>query len=475
MHHSQHDFAILKIKVFNAKGLTIYSTAEKDIGILNTKPYFHNQVAHGETITYLVRKNQPSMEGQTYSLDVVETYVPLMAGDTFLGSFEIYYDVTKEKLLLEQLIQSASLLAGTISIFLLIVVCAIAFYTRRHMALIKKADRTISSQAAELQKRNHELSILHDLSHVISQSLEIDVLLHSVLEILSERLSFLKVEKRGIIFLCRGDLLEIKSHTGLSDEFITNHKDLKIGECLCGRSLQEGQILMADSCERDPNLKGALPTLTEHGHIIIPLRVADKSLGVLCLYTRPEIQLNDHHHQFLEDIGSQVGAAVEKATLFGGVKELSLHDALTGLPNRRLMENFLQQRQSLFTRYGRNFSIIMADIDYFKKYNDSYGHIAGDKILQNVASLLQKKTRQSDLVARYGGEEFLIILPENSSDQTRQVAEQIRRAIEEETEVTISCGYTTSQPDIALEAMIQRADQALYRAKDEGRNRVVGH
>jgi len=473
--HSQHDFGILKVKVFNADGLTIYSTKEKDIGVLNSKSYFHNQVVHGKTMTYLVRKTLPSLEGQTYDLDVVETYVPLMRDDIFLGAFEIYYDVTAEKLLLKQLIRRASLLAGTISVFLLIVVCAIAFYTRRNMAIIKKADRTISMQAAELQKRNDELSILHDLSQVTSRSLEVDVLLDSVVKMLTDRLSFLEVEKRGIVFLCKGEELEIRSHTGISQEFIANHGDLKIGECLCGKSLAQDQVLMTDCCERDLHPLGALPEMHAHGHIIIPLKVADKPQGVLCLYTKVQTQIDDYHRRLLEDIGNQVAVAIEKATLFREIKELSLHDALTGLPNRRLMENFLQQTQSLATRYKRNFSLIMTDIDYFKKFNDSHGHAAGDEVLEQVASLLQQTTRESDLVARYGGEEFLIILPESSDEQAQQVAEQIRLIVEQNTQVTISCGYTTSKPDMQLETMIQIADQALYRAKDEGRNRVVGY
>jgi diguanylate cyclase (GGDEF)-like protein len=472
--HSRHDFGIFKVKVFNAEGLTIYSTTEKDIGVRNTKPYFHNQVAHGRTMTYLVRKDFPSLEGQTYRLDVVETYVPLMEKDTFLGAFEIYYDVSEEKLILKRFIQQASFLAGSISIILLIIVCIVAFYTRRNMTVIKRADKTISLQAAELQKRNDELSILHDLSQVTSQSSEIDALLHSVLETVSERLFFLKVEKRGIIFLCKGNEMEVRAHTGLSQEFIAGHKGLKIGECLCGKSLKEGQILFTDNCKKDSHWMEALPTIPEHGHIIIPLKVADRSLGVLCLYTKPKTKISDHYHRLLEDIGNQVGVAIEKASLFREVKELSLHDALTGLPNRRLMESFLQQTQSLSTRYGRNFSIIMADIDHFKNYNDSHGHTAGDELLQHVASLLQQTTRESDLVARYGGEEFLIILPESEKEQARLVAEQIRITVEQKTEVTISCGYTTYKPGMQLETMTQEADQALYRAKDEGRNRVVG-
>lgn len=472
--HSQHDFEILKIKVFNTEGLTIYSTAQEDIGKLNTKPYYHEQVARGKTLTYLVRKDFPSLEGQTYSLDVVETYVPLMENGSFYGAFEIYYDVSTEKLLLKQLTQRSSLLAGTISIFLLIVVCAIALYTRRNMAVIKKADKTISLQAAELQKKNDALSILHDLSQVTSQSLEIDDLLQSVLDTISDRLSFLEVEKKGIIFLRKDEKMEIRAHTDISEEFIANHQDLTVGDCLCGKSLEDGQILIADNCDRDPRRIGSPAELPEHGHIIIPLKTADTSLGVLCLYTKPHIQVSDHNRQLLEDIGNQLGAAIEKATLFREVKELSLHDALTGLPNRRLMESFLQQTQSLSSRYNRNFSIIMADIDHFKNYNDTRGHAAGDEALRQVASLLQHTTRESDLVARYGGEEFLIILPESEDEQAQRVAEQIRLAVEQNSDVTISCGYTTSQPGMKLETMIQEADHALYRAKDEGRNRVVG-
>jgi diguanylate cyclase (GGDEF)-like protein len=472
--NARHDFGILKVKVFNAKGLTIYSTAPKDIGILNIMPYFQNQVAHGKTVTYLVNKDFPSLEGQTFSLAVVETYVPLMEEGIFFGAFEIYYNVGEEKYLLEQIIKQASLLAGSVSIFLLIVVVAIAFYTKRNMAIIRRADKTISAQAVSLQKKNDQLSILHDLSQVTNQALEIDAMLQSVLEIISDRLAFLEVEKRGIIFLCKGKKLEIKAHIGLSQEFIASNKDLQIEECFCCQSLQDGQVLISNYCKNNLHQIETSEAVPEHGHIIIPLKVAKKSLGVICLYTKPGIEISDHYRLLFDDIGSQIGGAVERATLFYEVKELSLRDALTGLPNRRLMESFLQQTQALSTRYGRNFSLIMTDIDHFKNYNDSRGHAAGDEVLQQVAFLLKKTMRESDLVARYGGEEFLIILPESEDDLARKVAEQIRLTVEQETEVKISCGYTTSKPGMQLETLIEKADQALYRAKNEGRNRVVG-
>lgn len=152
---------------------------------------------------------------------------------------------------------------------------------------------------------------------------------------------------------------------------------------------------------------------------------------------------------------------------------LSLYDPLTKVANRNLMNVEIEKNFERSKRFKSPFSIIMTDLDNFKKYNDTYGHTYGDRLLVEVAKILSNEVRTVDLVARYGGEEFLIILPDTELKGAYEVAERIRRSVEAMTGVTISLGVTSYSSEIQnMEAFIKQADDALYRAKQKGKNRV---
>jgi two-component system cell cycle response regulator len=162
---------------------------------------------------------------------------------------------------------------------------------------------------------------------------------------------------------------------------------------------------------------------------------------------------------------------------------LSNTDHLTQLYNRRYMMEMLEREVQRSYRKGAPLSVVMLDIDHFKKVNDSYGHQEGDQVLCIVAELARKDLRSYDFAARYGGEEFILVLPETTHDEALIVAERLRRIVERQTfadslarlHVTISLGAATFQPPrvATIDALIREADEALYRAKQWGRNRVV--
>ncbi|OIQ67856.1 response regulator PleD [mine drainage metagenome] len=165
------------------------------------------------------------------------------------------------------------------------------------------------------------------------------------------------------------------------------------------------------------------------------------------------------------------------------LSELSLKDPLTGLSNRRYFQNTLSREIEMVTRSGEPALLLMLDIDYFKKVNDTYGHPAGDAVLQSVAKTLTACVRPMDTVARFGGEEFVIILPSCQGHYGQQVAERIRESVGalqipipsgQNLSVTISIGgaYAPRWVRSTPELWIDRADSELYRAKSEGRNRV---
>jgi len=176
-----------------------------------------------------------------------------------------------------------------------------------------------------------------------------------------------------------------------------------------------------------------------------------------------------------------IASALVNHRLQRGLREQTIRDPLTGLFNRRYLEESLVRELARCQRRGLSFSVLMLDVDHFKRFNDTHGHPGGDALLAALGKLLQTQVRAEDIACRYGGEEFTVLLPEAGAEQARQRAEQLLQAIRalrvehmghELPAVTASIGIAVAGRDGA-EHLLQRADQALYRAKQEGRDRVV--
>lgn len=337
----------------------------------------------------------------------------------------------------------------------------------------KKAQEEIARQRDELQRMNTELSALYQVAMAISRTIDLQKLLYDILFTVVG-LDVFNVEHKGGIFVVEGDKMNLVSHIGFSEPFLALHKNTRVGDCLCGLAAKTGEVVISNDSHEDERHTIRYDGMTHHGHVIVPLMTADKVVGVLCLYIPADVKLDKGKIDLLSSIGSQIGIAIENSKLYEQTKALSLHDPLTGLANRRYMEIFLERGFNEARRYGRLLSVIMLDIDHFKKYNDTHGHQAGDKLLQEIARIIMECVRDTDLVARYGGEEFLILLPEIDMTRAPEVAERLRRAVEEKAGVTISLGVSSfSQGMEKKEELVHKADEALYRAKEEGRNRVV--
>jgi diguanylate cyclase (GGDEF)-like protein/PAS domain S-box-containing protein len=156
----------------------------------------------------------------------------------------------------------------------------------------------------------------------------------------------------------------------------------------------------------------------------------------------------------------------------------SVTDALTGLYNRRYFNNNLKAESERSDRYGSHLSLILLDVDFFKKYNDTFGHTEGDKILSMIGNIIKKCIRQTDSGCRYGGEEFAVILPESDIDSASLTAERIRNCVASETAelndgVTISAGISQYLLKQNLTEFVKNSDSALYKAKESGRNCVI--
>lgn len=186
--------------------------------------------------------------------------------------------------------------------------------------------------------------------------------------------------------------------------------------------------------------------------------------------------------EYTRDITARKRTEAERDILIDRFQHLSCTDDLTGLLNRRALIEKLDEETRRSKRYGSKLSLMVCDVDYFKEINDSYGHDHGDKVLQAIASLLNKSLRKTDIIGRYGGDEFFMVLPETPLENAQELAERIRANVEEfglkvnsgetiTTSVSIGIAAFNSQSE-DMNDFVKRGDNALYAAKGEGRNRV---
>jgi len=162
-------------------------------------------------------------------------------------------------------------------------------------------------------------------------------------------------------------------------------------------------------------------------------------------------------------------------------RELALKDALTGIWNRQALNEDLEKEFTRWQRYQKPLSIVVWDIDLFKRVNDNYGHAAGDKVLKTIARIFMQATRDADFIARFGGEEFVGVFPETRLEDALSLANKIREKVEtskfhyenKPVAITASAGLATFRPNDTIEDVFKRADAAMYRAKETGRNRCI--
>ncbi len=223
------------------------------------------------------------------------------------------------------------------------------------------------------------------------------------------------------------------------------------------------------------------PGLEQGGHpqhvLVVPIQRSGQLMGAMELYLNAWRELSEDQVELLNGVASQAAIAIRHAQLFAAQEENALTDELTKLPNRRaLAQRFLQETQRA-RRHRAGITFVMVDLDHFKQVNDTYGHLNGDAVLAELASILSTGLRESDVCARYGGEEFALILPETTEAGARVLAERIRAKVAAATfpgglKLTISVGVAATEEPALFTQLIDRADQALYAAKQGGRNQV---
>lgn len=210
--------------------------------------------------------------------------------------------------------------------------------------------------------------------------------------------------------------------------------------------------------------------------VVLPLLSERKMVGMLAVENLPKEDLE----RFVI-LAMQFALEIKKVLLYETVEKLAVTDSLTGLYVRRYFYERLDEELQRSKKYSFEFAFIMVDIDDFKKCNDTYGHMVGDVVIKDIARIIKESVREIDIVGRYGGEEFVIALPETGINSARQVAERLRKKVEdrvfkaydEKLKLTISVGLAIYPADASeLNDIIDKADQALYKAKNSGKNVV---
>ena len=330
-----------------------------------------------------------------------------------------------------------------------------------------------------------EFAAFYELSKRLSAALRLEEVLDLTLESIKEIVpydfaaiaTFAESTGESIIQAARGEGAE--AATGGSFE---------IHEGLVGWVLDSYRkvFTVGNLSERDqerPVFSSRIKVRGAKSLLAIPLLVEGKVIGSFTLLCREPNIFSEHEIQIFDVLGNQIAISLEKARIYQQVEELAVTDGLTSLANHRRFQEKLREEFARAVRHPEPVSLIFLDLDHFKKINDRYGHPAGDAVLRGLARILKSAAREIDLAARYGGEEFALLLPNTDSGGAVKLAERIRKLTEQGTfqiegggkiGVTVSAGVASFPEDASTpQEILERADYALYVAKEKGRNRTV--
>jgi diguanylate cyclase (GGDEF)-like protein len=275
--------------------------------------------------------------------------------------------------------------------------------------------------------------------------------------------------------------INIQSSFGWRHDWIENYNlsPLNKSNTIIEDLINNKRMMIIEGTSKYPELNRILNTMYAKSVYIFPLIIKDKLFGILFITNNEVKAISEHQKQMITGIADQANIALHNLiTLVSEIKKSST-DGLTGLYNRRYFDEQLISIVNEAFIKNTDVSLIMIDIDYFKKYNDTYGHPAGDYLLKKLAETTSSCVRSMDIIARYGGEEFVVILSNTNTSTAQSIAERIRRSVENmsddklNSKVTISLGvgtlhYNCEDP----KSLIEFADKSLYHAKHTGKNRV---
>jgi len=323
-----------------------------------------------------------------------------------------------------------------------------------------------------------QLDILLDSIRDLTSTLAVSEVLS---RLLGRALEHLASEIGSILTLDAHGALKIAVARGLPEEVVRTTR-LQSGEGISGHVAATGESLLINDIEHDPRFARANHERYYTNSLLsVPIVFRGSTRGVINVNNKSSRQVyGESDRRLLEALAGHAAVALLNAQRYEALLERAQHDALTGLANHGHFRSALEAELSRASRYEREVSVVMIDVDFFKAFNDRYGHLAGDQALVQVARGIQQYCRTSDLAGRYGGEEFGVLLPETPIEGGQAFGEKIRANIEslafgprDDARLTISAGVATYPRDGETPRdVLEAADKQLYRAKSLGRNRV---
>lgn len=361
------------------------------------------------------------------------------------------------------------------------------FDSKKINLLISKKSRTLRDCLQETREEKKELSsrlertifeskLFREINTAITSTFELQEILSLILQVFT---TLVNTQGVSIVLVDSSDrTLRIAEHHDLSGKDIENFYIYyaKLQNSIFKDIMQKGTPHFFDGSE---NL--AVPII-----LSVPLVSRKKVIGFLNIHSMyKNMQLTQDKIELVYALASQASIAISNAQLFLALREQAIIDSCTNLYNFRYFQQKLDEEIELFDTAKEPLSLIILDIDHFKKVNDTHGHIYGDTVLRELGNILKRNVRSEDSVCRYGGEEFAIIFPNCTQEVSSRIAERIRSRIEETTSndrrsifkdpLTVSIGVTGYAPELGKTTFIQRADNALYYAKNHGRNKVAAY
>jgi diguanylate cyclase (GGDEF)-like protein len=350
----------------------------------------------------------------------------------------------------------------------------------------------------EVTLKNHILTLTLDkkmdeiLTSIFDSSRSIAPLLNweRLLQTIIEKATQLLRAEQGSLMLLEEETAELLVKAKKSiDDVIKENMRTRMGEGIAGRVFESGEPLLVEDVEKDPRINQKnRPRYKTKSFVSIPIKIEDRVTGVLNISDKINGEVfNENDLILIQAFATYASIAIERNLFYKEVEELkklSVTDPLTGVLNRRYLNNRLSEEIARFNRYKHPFSFMMIDIDGFKEYNDTYGHITGDRVLKNIATTIVNSLRTIDIAVRFGGDEFVLILPQTPKIEAINIANRIKENIENlyisqrqelpSKYLTVSIGLS-SYPEHASSAseLLERTDQALYLAKKGGGNRLV--
>jgi diguanylate cyclase (GGDEF)-like protein len=341
--------------------------------------------------------------------------------------------------------------------------------------------RALGEKTAELEQRLRERALLFDVVRASASEQELDAVLADIATRLGEALEL----RECMLFLVDSETerLTLRAAYGFERPGELLERIVLFDEEPLGNAAQTGQTVVVEDLEALADDSLWEPIEQRGSMAILPVIHHGVTTGVLAATRPAKNAFSEVETGLLAAISDQLGLAIRHTQLFDELRRGSQHDDLTGLGNRRLLRIRLEDELHRAERFGQAVSVLAIDIDYFKALNDRHGHPTGDAALRKLAGLMTRNLRRIDTIARIGGEEFVVLLPRTNEAVAAKVGEKLRSLVEgtefpggegqPERALTVSIGAASLRPGETGADLMARADNALYEAKDHGRNRVV--